>query len=76
VISNFSDVFSNAMAFDANITNMASSIMPGGEYSDLVSLAIRQVLSSTELTIAKGADGTFNTSDVMLFMRDVDESLK
>jgi hypothetical protein len=75
VLGNFSDVLTNAMAFDTNITNMANSFMPGG-YSDLISLAIRQVLSSTELTIAKGSDGAFNTSDVMLFMRDVDESLK
>jgi hypothetical protein len=64
------------MAFDANITSKANLIDSDGGYSDLISLTIRQVLSNTELTIAKGADGTYNESDVMLFMRDVDSSLK
>jgi hypothetical protein len=75
VLGNFSEALTYAMAFDANITDMAESFMPGG-YSDLISLTIRQVLSNTELTIAKGSDGAFNTSDAILFMRDVDESLK
>jgi hypothetical protein len=72
VLDSFSHAMSNAIVFDTNITNMANLVVPDGSYSDLISLSIRQVLSNIELTIGKGEDGTFNASDTMLFMRDVD----
>jgi hypothetical protein len=76
VISNFSDALTRASALDANITNKANEIIPGNEYSDLISLSMRQVLSNTELTIGEGSDGRLNASDVMLFLREGDENYK
>ena len=43
-------------------------------YSNFVSLATRQAMGGTELTIAKGSDGNWNMSDVKMFMKDVGNS--
>ncbi|KAK7685150.1 hypothetical protein QCA50_011513 [Cerrena zonata] len=40
-------------------------------YKDLLSLAARQTMASTELTIANGTDGKWNMSDIKMFMKDV-----
>lgn len=39
------------------------------DYADLVGLSIRQSFAATELTVSKNGDGSFNTSDVMLFLK-------
>ena len=38
---------------------------------DLVSLATAQVYGSTHLTIGTDASGNYNTSDVMMFMKNI-----
>ena len=51
------------------ILNDANSISP--QYSNLISLAARQTIGSTELTVARSTDGQWNTSDVKMFMKNV-----
>ncbi|KAI0057014.1 hypothetical protein BV25DRAFT_1813076 [Artomyces pyxidatus] len=73
LISDFLNDFSNAEAratqLDAKITADAQKV--SSDYVDLISLAARQAYGGTELTIAKGSDGSFNTSDVMMFMKNI-----
>lgn len=72
-ISAFATDFSNARGraeqLDARLISAANAI--SSDYADLLSIAARQVYGATELTIAKGSDGQFNKSDVMMFMRNI-----
>lgn len=54
---------------DQKIISDANGI--SSTYSDLVSLGTRQTLAATEITISKGSDGQYNTSDVKVFMRQM-----
>ncbi|KAI0310163.1 hypothetical protein OF83DRAFT_1070995 [Amylostereum chailletii] len=69
-LSDFEAARTRAHQVDDKITGAASSAIAGPNYADLVSLATRQVFGTTQLSVAKGTDGTWNTSDVMMFMRD------
>ncbi|KAI0312486.1 hypothetical protein OF83DRAFT_644042 [Amylostereum chailletii] len=71
-LNDFPAALERAIQFDANLTNAATSTIPGTEYSDLIALATRQAVGFTSLTIGKGSDGLWNKSDVMMFWRDVD----
>ena len=44
------------------------------EYADLVALAARQAMAGTELTVGQNDDGSYNLSDVKMFMKDVGTS--
>ncbi|THH08873.1 hypothetical protein EW146_g8851 [Bondarzewia mesenterica] len=65
----FSDAQQRAETLDARILSAATAI--SSDYGDLVSIAARQAYGATELTIAKGSDGNYNKSDVMMFMKNV-----
>ena len=39
-------------------------------YADLLSLITRQAMSAIEITVSKNPDGSFNSSDIMAFMKD------
>jgi hypothetical protein len=54
---------------DRNILQDAASV--SNALGDLVSLAIAQVYGSTQLTIGTDAHGNLNTSDVMMFMKNI-----
>lgn len=66
-LGDFSAALSRATGLDDKIMNDASLISP--QYTSLVSLAARQTIGGTEITISMGADGSWNTSDVMIFMK-------
>ncbi|THH32901.1 hypothetical protein EUX98_g1248 [Antrodiella citrinella] len=72
-ISSFLDDFSNALtrakAFDAQVSKDASAI--SADYVSIVALSIRQVFGAVELTVSKMGSGKFNTSDVMMFMKEI-----
>jgi hypothetical protein len=44
------------------------------DYMDLVSLGLRQVMASTELTISQAHNGEWNTTDAQMFMKDTGQS--
>ncbi|KAI0066101.1 hypothetical protein BV25DRAFT_1797287 [Artomyces pyxidatus] len=66
-LEDFPNAVARATALDNKIVNAASAVSPA--YADLVSIAARQAYGATELAIAKGADGSWNKSDVMMFMK-------
>ena len=57
---------------DNMITQAASNI--SSQYVDLVSLAASQTFGSIEISVSKGSDGDWNTSDVKIFMKDMGNS--
>ena len=68
-LGDFTDASSRAQKLDQKILQGAAPI--SNLLGDLVSLAAAQVYGSTQLTVAVGASGTFNTSDVMMFMKNI-----
>ncbi|KAH9031250.1 hypothetical protein EDB84DRAFT_1676782 [Lactarius hengduanensis] len=68
-ISDFASASSRAQELDLKILQQASPI--SGPLWDLVSLATAQVYGSFHLTYGIDADGDFNKSDVMAFMRNI-----
>ena len=56
-----------ANSFDAQVKADASKI--SDDYASIVALSVRQAFGSTEITLSKNGDGSFNTSDVMMFMK-------
>ncbi|KAK7675982.1 hypothetical protein QCA50_021058 [Cerrena zonata] len=68
-LSDFPNAKSRADDVDSIILNAAGNISE--PYKDLVFLAARQTMASTDLTIANGTDGRWNMSDIKMFMKDV-----
>ncbi|TCD67398.1 hypothetical protein EIP91_012433 [Steccherinum ochraceum] len=71
-LGDFSNSTNRAIALDAQILADAAKISP--TYSTLVSTAVRQTIAGIEVTVSKGSDGQWNTSDVKMFMKDVGTS--
>ncbi|PPR07202.1 hypothetical protein CVT26_012635 [Gymnopilus dilepis] len=73
VISSFLGDYQNALnraqAFDNKVASDATKI--SADYASIVALSIRQALGATEITISKNGGGTFNTSDVLVFMKEI-----
>lgn len=57
------------MQLDFQIVNDAMKISL--DYPDLLSLVARQAMSAIEITVSKNADGSYNSSDIMAFMKDM-----
>ncbi len=68
-LDDFANASSRAQNLDQKILQDAAFI--SDRLSDLVSLATAQVYGSTQLTIGRDASGNFNTSDVMMFMKNI-----
>lgn len=66
-MGDFQNATTSANSFDSKVNSDASKI--SSDYASIVELSIRQVLGATEITVSKNADGTFNTSDVLMFMK-------
>ena len=71
-LNDFSDASQRAQTLDQKILQDAASI--SGLLRDLVSLAVPQVYGSSQLTIGIDGHGKFDTSDVMMFMKDIGRS--
>jgi hypothetical protein len=68
-LNDYTNALSRAQAMDKMILQNASSV--SGPLGDLVSLAIAQVYGSTQLTIGTDEFGKLNSSDVMMFMKNI-----
>ncbi|KLO15793.1 hypothetical protein SCHPADRAFT_243465 [Schizopora paradoxa] len=68
-LDDFEMARSSANIFDQMIQNTSLSQVTG--YSDLLSLACRQLFGTLEITVSKSNDGTWNQSDVMIFSKDM-----
>lgn len=58
---------SRSNAFDNQVNSDALKI--SADYAAIVALSIRQALGAIEITISKNSDGSFNTSDVLVFLK-------
>jgi hypothetical protein len=68
-LDDFANASSRAQQLDQKIlqgTPPVSELL-----GDLVSLATAQVYGSTQLTIGTDSKGNYNTSDVMMFMKNI-----
>ncbi|KAF9007819.1 hypothetical protein BDQ17DRAFT_1237593 [Cyathus striatus] len=72
VIAKFDDVRSKAIDFDNTILSDGGAI--SSEYNDLISISLRMVFGAMDITIPKFGDGTLDTSDVKIFMKDIGSS--
>ncbi|KAH9080196.1 hypothetical protein EDB83DRAFT_2608331, partial [Lactarius deliciosus] len=68
-MNDFANASSRAQRLDQKILQDAAPI--SGQLGDLVSFATALVYGSTQLTVATGASGGFNKSDVMAFMKNI-----
>jgi hypothetical protein len=68
-INDFNNASQRAQALDQRILQDAASV--SNLLGDLVSLAVPQVYGSAQITIGTDANGNFNKSDVMMFMKNV-----
>lgn len=76
-VADYPNALARATALDQSIMSAATDIDSSGHYTDLVSLAARQAMGGTELTVGRNtsrdASGStqWNTSDVKMFMKNV-----
>ncbi|KAF7352670.1 DUF1793-domain-containing protein [Mycena venus] len=68
-LGDFSAALTRANTFDAKVQTDAGKI--SADYAAVVALSIRQAFAATELTISKTSTGAFNTTDVILFMKEI-----
>ncbi|KAF4619311.1 hypothetical protein D9613_005332 [Agrocybe pediades] len=68
-LGDFKNALSRAQTFDNKVQSDANKI--SADYASIVALSIRQALGATEITISKNADGSFNTNDVIVFMKEI-----
>ncbi|KAF8351347.1 DUF1793-domain-containing protein [Amanita rubescens] len=73
MISSFMNDYSNALStarvFDTKLQSDASAI--SSDYADVVALSVRQAFSAMEITVSKNGDNSWNTSDVLVFLKEI-----
>ncbi|KAF5344089.1 hypothetical protein D9758_008834 [Tetrapyrgos nigripes] len=68
-LQDYNDALSRAQKLDSKVEADASAI--SSDYAGIVALSIRQALASVEITISKKSDGSFNASDILIFMKEI-----
>ncbi|KAM5543407.1 hypothetical protein V8D89_002658 [Ganoderma adspersum] len=72
-ISTFLNDYTNALArakvFDAKVKTDATKI--SADYAAVVALSIRQGFGATEITVSKNSDGSYDTSNTLMFMKEI-----
>ncbi|KAF9255201.1 DUF1793-domain-containing protein [Marasmius fiardii PR-910] len=71
-IGGYGDAVKRADAIDAKIMTDASAV--SSHYADLIAIGTRQTMAGIDITVAYGADGKWNMSDVKAFMKDTGTS--
>ncbi|KAI4128459.1 MAG: hypothetical protein LQ338_002732 [Usnochroma carphineum] len=66
-LDDYADAESEASAMDSNIDSKATSVA-GANYSDIVTLSVRQAYGATDLTIP---GDTLDTNNLMLFLKEI-----
>ncbi|KAJ3791208.1 DUF1793-domain-containing protein [Lentinula aff. detonsa] len=67
-LADYPNAVDRANELDQEIMDAAQNV--SSEYADLVAFGARQAMASSDITVAKNSDGTYNTSDVKAFQRD------
>ncbi|KAF7355439.1 DUF1793-domain-containing protein [Mycena sanguinolenta] len=68
-LGDYSAALTRANRFDAQVQTDASKI--SADYAAIVALSIRQALGAVEITLSKTSTGAFNTSDIIVFMKEI-----
>lgn len=68
-LPDYPNALGRANTFDAKVQSDASKIST--DYASIVSLSIRQALGACEITISKSSSGAWNTSDIMMFLKEI-----
>ncbi|EIW78712.1 DUF1793-domain-containing protein [Coniophora puteana RWD-64-598 SS2] len=68
-VADYSTALSDANTFDAKVKSDASAI--SDHYYALVALTIRQAFGGLELTLGKNSDGSWNTDNPYLFLKEI-----
>ena len=66
-MNDHSNALSRAQTFDTKLQSDASAI--SNDYAEIVALSVRQAFGAMEITISKNGDNTWNTSDVLVFLK-------
>jgi hypothetical protein len=73
LISDFLDDYADARlranTLDARVCSDASGI--SSNYAAFCAISLRQAVGATETTISKTPSGAWNTSDVLMFMKEI-----
>jgi hypothetical protein len=67
--NDYSAALSASSSFDSQLYSDSQAI--SSEYAHITALAVVQALAGNEITISKTSSGEWNTSDVMVFTRDL-----
>lgn len=66
-VDDYPNAVLRAQAFDKQVESDASAI--SSNYAGIVQLSIRQAFGAMELTISRNSDGSWNTSDTLMFLK-------
>ncbi|KAL4261602.1 Glutaminase GtaA [Pleurotus pulmonarius] len=66
---NFPNARDRAVALDEKLMGEAEKV--SDQYADLISFATRQTLGGLEFTTSRVADGSYDPSDLQIFMKDI-----
>ena len=70
-LTDFPDARKRAAQLDQQLVQNATAAGGSENYSDLVSLAARQAFGAIDITVAEDDNGQWNTSDTMIFMKNM-----
>ncbi|KAJ3567658.1 hypothetical protein NP233_g6220 [Leucocoprinus birnbaumii] len=73
-LNDFDNALNRSLVFENSVMSPASAIST--EYADILCLVTRQVFGSLDITLSRTADGSVNSSDVRVFMKDMGSSLR
>ncbi|KAI0092706.1 DUF1793-domain-containing protein [Irpex rosettiformis] len=68
-LNDYSAALTRAKAFDAKVQSDALAI--SADYAAVAALSVRQAFGATELTVSKQSNGSFNSSDILMFMKEI-----
>ncbi|TFK38775.1 hypothetical protein BDQ12DRAFT_651125 [Crucibulum laeve] len=68
-LSDFDAAKTRALALDNKI--MSDGVAVSTKYADLLALSLRQTVGAMDITVGRGSNGKWNTSDVKIFMKDI-----
>ncbi|EIW82090.1 DUF1793-domain-containing protein [Coniophora puteana RWD-64-598 SS2] len=68
-VGSYSTALSDANTFDAKVKSDATAI--SDNYYAIVALSVRQAFGATELTTSKASDGSWNTTDILMFLKEI-----
>ena len=77
-VNDFEGALSNAKKFDAQVAADSKKAVGGGtvgdQYAAMTQLAVRQAFGALEITLSIDGSGAFNSSDVMIFLKEISSS--